>query len=99
MRLRPNERSVDQPDFVQAPDFFEAEREQLSGLQFASDPVFRRLQVSIAILAPLKAIFADNSLRDIDLGSNAIDAHVGGIGGDIGGSANAAHSIYLFDYN
>mmetsp|Transcript_1013 Transcript_1013/g.2515 ORF Transcript_1013/g.2515 Transcript_1013/m.2515 type:complete len:539 (+) Transcript_1013:278-1894(+) len=80
VRLRPDERRVNELDLLQPLGALYAKGEQLLGLQVRAHPVLGRLQVAVALLAPQHADLLLDALRDVHLGLDAVDAHVGGVG-------------------
>jgi hypothetical protein len=79
MRFSPNEVGIDQSDFVESLDTTHAVREELTGLQLAGDPSVGRLVVTTASFTPRDGNLLGNALCNIDLRSNAVDAHVCGV--------------------
>lgn len=77
----PNESSIHEPDLVQVLQSFDAEGEQFLGLQLRLDPGARGLQVADTFGAKEDSDMFLEAIGDIDLGTEASDTHVGGVGG------------------
>ncbi len=80
VRLRPNETGVDKLDFREAFYALYAERKQLLALQLGGNPMLRRLQVAVALLAPQDSTCLLNPRGNVHLnGSKALNIRGGGI--------------------
>eukprot|EP00951_Prasinocladus_malaysianus_P034513 scaffold348698_cov28-Prasinocladus_malaysianus.AAC.1 len=62
-------------DLVEALGAFDAEGEQLLGLELGPEPVLGRLQVAVALLAPEDRDLLLDALRYVHLRFEAVDAH------------------------
>ena len=78
-RLGPQKLGVDQLDTLEGhSELLQTDREELAALEGAVHP--RRLATETkAATAPEDNLLALDALRDVNLGTEAVDAHVGGI--------------------
>ena len=79
------------PHLGQTLDLLDAKREQLLGLCLGADPVLWRLQVPAALLAPKHRHLLLYPLGDVNLGTDAVDTHVAGVGLDACATQAAQH--------
>mmetsp|Transcript_80799 Transcript_80799/g.142391 ORF Transcript_80799/g.142391 Transcript_80799/m.142391 type:complete len:420 (+) Transcript_80799:520-1779(+) len=78
--LGPDEGGVHEMHLLQPFDSLQAEGQQLLGLQRSHQPVLRRVEVPLTVLAELHGALLADALCDVDVRLHAANAHVGRVG-------------------
>lgn len=60
-------------------EFFQAQREEFSGLQRTVDPFILILQIALATTAEIQCGLFRDAFGDVDVHTQAVHAHVGGV--------------------
>ena len=90
VRLGPDEAGVDDADFVETPQLFEAEGEQFAGFGGGHDPAGGGHEPSVAVSAEVEGRFALDASGDVDSEFHAVIAESARGLGSIDGSAAVA---------